>query len=160
MALLLPQRSAWAEAYQCVSFEYPPLITQRWGGAPRRPASRSNWSSACSASWGPASRSSSIPGNAMAKVRLGEADCIFTIYRYPDRELFLDYSEQLVAAQIIYFYAQGRECCLQRQSGSAQGPAGRGGPPDQLRSALRASPACAGDRHGCRYRHEFSQTGS
>ncbi|UUZ54893.1 hypothetical protein LP419_02610 [Massilia sp. H-1] len=33
MALLLPQRSAWAEAYQCVSFEYPPLITQRWGSA-------------------------------------------------------------------------------------------------------------------------------
>lgn len=106
LALLLPQRIAWAEAYQCVSFEYPPLITQPAGSA----APTGFAVELVQRMFRQLGASVTVQlypwERAMAKVRLGEADCIFTIYRYPDRELFLDYSEQLVAAQIIYFYAR------------------------------------------------------
>lgn len=106
LALLLQQDRAWAATYHCVSFEYPPLISQAPGSA--APSGFAvelvermfrQLGASVTVQLYPWER-------AMAKVRMGEADCIFTIYRYPDRELFLDYSEQLVAAQIIYFYAR------------------------------------------------------
>ncbi|MCG8569402.1 MAG: transporter substrate-binding domain-containing protein [Spirochaetes bacterium] len=37
-------------------------------------------------------------------VKLGKADAIFTAYQNPEREMYLDYSKEVLIWQIIYFY--------------------------------------------------------
>lgn len=39
-------------------------------------------------------------------MKIGEADCIFTIFRTAEREEFLDFGNQSVIPQIVYFYAK------------------------------------------------------
>ena len=99
-------RHASAESYQCVSFEYPPLISQLPGSAEptgfavelvRRIFQQLG--AEVTIQLFPWERS-------MAKVRVGEADCIFTVYRSAERERFLDYSHELIIAQVIHFYAR------------------------------------------------------
>lgn len=41
---------------------------------------------------------------ALKMVQTGEADAIFTAYKTPEREQFLDYSEEVLFPQSIYFY--------------------------------------------------------
>jgi len=43
---------------------------------------------------------------ALKMVKMGEVDGIFTAYKNPDRETFLDYSHQVLIPQIVYFYAK------------------------------------------------------
>ncbi|CAN7329653.1 transporter substrate-binding domain-containing protein [Pseudoduganella sp. LjRoot289] len=106
LMLLLRANQASAESYQCVSFEYPPLISQAPGSA--EPSGFAvelvqrifqQLGAEVTIALFPWERS-------MAKVRLGEADCVFTIYRSAERELFLDYSHELVIAQTIHLYAR------------------------------------------------------
>lgn len=42
---------------------------------------------------------------ALAMVKSGNADAIFTAYKNPEREQFLDYSREILIPQIVYFYA-------------------------------------------------------
>lgn len=105
LALLLHHHAS-AASYQCVSFEYPPLISQAPGSAEpsgfavelvRRVFQQLDAEVAITLfPW----------ERAMAKARLGEADCIFTVYRSTEREQFLDYSHELVIAQTIHLYAR------------------------------------------------------
>lgn len=106
LTLLLHQQQATAESYQCVSFEYPPLISQLPGNA--EPSGFAvelvqhifqQLGAEVTVTLYPWER-------AMAKARLGEADCIFTVYHSAEREQFLDYSHELVIAQTIHFYAR------------------------------------------------------
>lgn len=41
---------------------------------------------------------------AIKMVRLGNADAIFTIFKNPEREKFLDFSSEVLLPQVIYFY--------------------------------------------------------
>jgi polar amino acid transport system substrate-binding protein len=41
---------------------------------------------------------------ALQMVRSGKADAIFTAYKNPERETFLDYSEEILMAQEVFFY--------------------------------------------------------
>jgi polar amino acid transport system substrate-binding protein len=41
---------------------------------------------------------------ALQMVRNGKADAIFTAYKNPERETFLDYSEEILMAQEVFFY--------------------------------------------------------
>ena len=41
---------------------------------------------------------------ALMMVRKGTADAIFTAYKNPEREKFMDYSNQILFPQIVYFY--------------------------------------------------------
>lgn len=43
---------------------------------------------------------------AMKMVQYGRADAIFTIFKNPERELFLDYSEEVLVPQMVAFYAR------------------------------------------------------
>lgn len=104
LVVLLPFHATVAAAsYACVSFEYPPLIV---GGAEPsgfavelvRQVFRQMGDDVTVTLY-PWER-------AMAMVRVGQADCIFTIYRSPGRERFLDYSHEMVAHQVVYFFAR------------------------------------------------------
>lgn len=103
--LSLPIQSARAESYTCVSLEYPPLIQQDLGGRPQGFAVAlvkrifKQLGHSITIKIYPWSRS-------LAIIRQGQADCIFTIYRTSEREKFLDYSQEILARQIVYFYAQ------------------------------------------------------
>ena len=103
--LSLPIQSARAESYTCVSLEYPPLIQQGRDGRPHGFAVAlveqifKQLGHTVTIKIYPWSRS-------LAMIRLGQADCIFTLYRTSEREQFLDYSQEILARQIVYFYAQ------------------------------------------------------
>lgn len=105
LASLLTHIPSVAKTYHCVSFEYPPLVTHAQGAQPTGFAVElverifRKLDARLTVTLYPWER-------AMAMMRLGEADCIFTIYRVPERELFIDYSEQIVATQMIHLYAR------------------------------------------------------
>ncbi|GAB2879091.1 transporter substrate-binding domain-containing protein [Pseudoduganella ginsengisoli] len=107
LLVLLPFPAAvTAASYTCVSFEYPPLIT---GGAEPtgfavelvRQVFR-QMGDDVAVNLYPWER-------AMAMVKAGQADCIFTIYRSPVREQFLDYSHEVLAQQVVYFFARKQD---------------------------------------------------
>jgi polar amino acid transport system substrate-binding protein len=105
LAMLLLHTPARGKTYHCVSFEYPPLVTQAHGAGPTGFAVElidlifKKLDADMTVTLYPWER-------AMAIMRQGLADCIFTIYRVPERELFIDYSKELVATQMIYLYAR------------------------------------------------------
>lgn len=106
VVLVLHHPRSSAETYRCVSFEYPPLISQL-------PGSRAPSGFAVELVqhlFGQLGAEVTVKlypwQRALTMVKLGEADCIFTVYRHPERERFLDYGEQLVSAQIIHLYAR------------------------------------------------------
>lgn len=107
LLMLLPFPAAVAAAsYTCVSFEYPPLITA--GAEPSgfavelvRQVFR-QMGDEVAVNLYPWER-------AMAMVKAGQADCIFTIYRSPVREQFLDYSHEMLAQQVVYFFARRQD---------------------------------------------------
>lgn len=106
MLLVLHHQRASAETYRCVSFEYPPLTTQLPGNAAAS-GFAVDLLKRLFAQLGADVAVKLYPWErAMTMVRQGDADCIFTVYRDPERERFLDYSEQLVSAQIIHLYAR------------------------------------------------------
>jgi polar amino acid transport system substrate-binding protein len=97
--------AALGETYSCVSFEYPPLIHQAAGGPPQGLAVEIV--DRVFRKLGDTMQIRIFPwARALAMVGQGNADCIFTLYHAPERELFLDYSNEALVPQIIYFYAR------------------------------------------------------
>ncbi len=105
LAMLLVHGKTSAKTFHCVSFEYPPLITQAQGARPSGFAVElidlifKKLKADMTVTLYPWER-------AMAMMRHGVADCIFTIYHAPERERFIDYTEQIIATQMIHLYAR------------------------------------------------------
>jgi polar amino acid transport system substrate-binding protein len=96
---------AHSDTYTCVSFEYPPLISQGTNGNAEGLAVAVV--SQVFRRMGHDVQVVLYPwGRALALARQGDADCIFTLYRSAEREQFLDYSQEAVIPQIIYLYAR------------------------------------------------------
>jgi len=94
-----------AETYTCVSFEYPPLISTGTSGLAEGMAA--DVVSHVFRRMGHEVRIILYPwGRALALAKQGEVDCIFTLYRSPDREQFLDYGQEAIIPQVVYLYAR------------------------------------------------------
>lgn len=92
-----------AGGYLFVTFDYPPLEYAGDQGRPRGVAVEIV--RAVMASLGEPVRIEVFPWTrALNMVRGGQADAIFTAYRNPERERFLDYSREVLFAQQVYFY--------------------------------------------------------
>ncbi len=104
-ALLFAYGFAHAEAYRCVSLDYPPLIQQDASGPAYGLAV--DIVATVMARLGHTVSVEILPwGRALALIRQGERDCIFTIFQSLERERFLDFSRESLIPQIIYFYAR------------------------------------------------------
>lgn len=96
---------AKADEIHCVSLQYPPLIFQGAGGQPEGlaldlvAATLRQMGHTLSVEIYPWARSLTMMQN-------GERDCIFTIFRSPEREEFLDFNQQSIIPQVVYFYAK------------------------------------------------------
>lgn len=96
---------AHCESFNCVSFDYPPLVRIVEGRKPEgfavdiveRIFQRMGHSVTVHVY--PWARSLEL-------ARLGRADCIFTILWSKERAEFLDYSNQSIVPQVVYFYAR------------------------------------------------------
>lgn len=96
---------ARSEHYTCVSFEYPPLIQRGSGGEPRGAAV--DIVSSVFRRMGDSVSVEIYPwGRALQLVQKGERDCVFTIYRSSEREKFLDFGNEVLVDQLVYFYAR------------------------------------------------------
>ncbi len=96
---------AFASTYTCVSFEYPPLIRANGDGSPMGLAV--DIVDHVFRRLGHTLRVRLYPwARSLAMAKQGEADCIFTLYRTPEREQFLDYSNESLVLQVIYLYAR------------------------------------------------------
>ncbi|HYD82327.1 MAG TPA: transporter substrate-binding domain-containing protein [Paucimonas sp.] len=103
-AMLIP---AWAygASYTCVSLEYPPLIRTGDDGKPEGLAVE--LVSRVFRQLGHTLKVEIYPwARSLELVRTGQADCVFTAYRSPDREQFLDFSNEPIVPQIVYLYAR------------------------------------------------------
>jgi polar amino acid transport system substrate-binding protein len=96
--------SAYGDSYHCVSFDYPPLVqigANKPGGFAVSVVERvfNQMGHTVKIEVYPWARS-------LEMARTGNADCIFTILWSQERSLFLDYSNQSIVPQIVYFYAR------------------------------------------------------
>lgn len=98
-----PQANA-AGTLRCVSLDYPPLIFAGADGKPQGIAvdvvnevmSRAGWKVELEV----------LPwARALNLMQQGERDCIFTIFKTPERETFLDFSRKPLLQQPISLYA-------------------------------------------------------
>lgn len=99
--------SAGARAAQvdCVSFHYPPMVSRGPGGAAQGLAV--DLVVAALRAQGHQVRVRLLPwGRALAMAESGQADCIFTLYRTPERLRFLEFSSAAIDSQTIYLYAR------------------------------------------------------
>lgn len=102
--IALPLR-AWSDTYTCVSLDYPPLIQRGEYGQAEGLAvdivtkAFNRLGHAVKVEIYPWARS-------LAMVRNGDADCIFTIYHSAERAQFLDFSNESIIPQIVYFYTR------------------------------------------------------
>ena len=103
---LLAAFTGWAQAdtLHCVTLEYPPLEYQHDGQVVgvavdivRNVVGRLGYS--LEVEMYPWARSLEL-------VRLGQRDCIFTAYRTPEREAFLEYSKQVLIPQPVYLFVR------------------------------------------------------
>ncbi|OZG71890.1 amino acid ABC transporter substrate-binding protein [Hahella sp. CCB-MM4] len=105
MSLLLSATDTNAEEYVFVSLEFPPLEYTGEDGSPTGIAVdivrkiMTSLGHEVQINIHPWSRSLDL-------VRKGNADAIFTAYRTPDREKFLDYSKEVLIHQTIALYAK------------------------------------------------------
>lgn len=105
LTLATASPSAVADSYHCVSLAYPPLIQQDAGSPAHGLAV--DVVRAVFARLGHEMTVEVMPwARSLALVRLGQRDCVFTIFRTPEREQFLDFSRQSIIPQLIYFYAR------------------------------------------------------
>jgi polar amino acid transport system substrate-binding protein len=105
LALLARPPGAAAEALRCVSLEYSPLIQKDADGAVRGLAV--DVVAAVFKRMGHSVSVEVLPwARSLALVRLGERDCVFTIFHSNERAQFLDFSRESIIPQIIYFYAR------------------------------------------------------
>lgn len=98
----------WAQATEtlrCVSLEYPPLIYSGVNGVPQGIAV-----DVVNAALGPAGWKVELEilpwGRALDLMQRGQRDCIFTIFKTPEREQFLDFSTKALLQQPIALYAR------------------------------------------------------
>lgn len=106
--LAAPASDAAADGYLFVTFDYPPLEYAGDQGQPRGVAVEIV--RAVMADLGDPTRIQVFPWTrALNMVRNGQADAIFTAYRNPERERFLDYSNEVLYAQQVFFYRRKGE---------------------------------------------------
>lgn len=92
------------ERLQCVSLEYPPLIYSDAGGGAQGIAVDLVRQALGNAGW--EIEVEILPwARSLEMMRGGQRDCIFTIFKTPEREKFLDYSSKPLLQQPIAFYA-------------------------------------------------------
>jgi len=113
--------TACGETYTCVSFEYPPLIHQAAGTRPEGLAVEIV--DHVFRQIGENMRVKIFPwARALAMMKQGEADCIFTLYHAPERDVFLDYSNEPVIPQLVYLYTRaGNDIAFDGDIASLQG---------------------------------------
>jgi len=105
LAILMAAPGAGATNYRCVSLDYPPLIARGANGQGEGLAV--DIVRAVFARMGHTLSVEVYPwGRALALVKLGERDCVFTIFHSDERARFLDFSKESIIPQIIYFYAR------------------------------------------------------
>lgn len=96
---------ARAEEFRCVSLHYPPLIYQSVSGKVEGLAL-----DLVNAALRPMGHSVSVEiypwARSLSMMHSSERDCIFTIFRSPEREEFLDFNQQSIIPQVVYFYAR------------------------------------------------------
>lgn len=96
---------ALAASFQCVALHYPPLIFRDGNGEPAGLAY-----DIVARAFHHAGHSMSIQfypwSRAQVMARAGATDCILTIFRNPEREHFLDFSNESLLLQAIYLYAR------------------------------------------------------
>lgn len=101
----LGSASAAAENYSCASLEYPPLIQR--GADGKVEGASVEMLDAVFRRMGHTLTVEIYPWERSIRlVKEGRADCIFTIFRSPEREAFLDFSAESLALQKIYLYAR------------------------------------------------------
>lgn len=94
---------SWADHYFFVTFHYPPLEYEDENGNAR--GAFVEIVSKIMENLGHDIRIEVLPWTrALKMVRKGEADAIFTAYKNKERETFLDYTEQALFPQPVYFY--------------------------------------------------------
>ncbi len=102
--LLLPSANGKAEVYHFVTLEYPPLEYEDIGGRPEGVAVE--MVTQIMTALGHRLYIQVLPWTrALKMVRYGQADAIFTIFKNPGREAFLDYAEEVLIPQLVAFYA-------------------------------------------------------
>lgn len=96
---------ALADKFTFVSFEFPPLEYSSENEAPKGCAV--NIVKKIMTELGHSVNIQIYPWTrSLNMVKKGTADAIFTIYKNPEREKYLDYSSQILMPQIVYFYAK------------------------------------------------------
>lgn len=90
---------------RCVSLEYPPLIFTGSAGTPQGIAVDVVNETMALAGW--KVELEILPwGRALDLMQRGQRDCIFTIFKTPEREQFLDFSTKALLQQPIALYAR------------------------------------------------------
>ena len=94
-----------ADNFHCVSLQYPPLIHLNDDGQVDGLAYE--LVRAVFQRMGHHVTVEVLPwARSLAMMKAGERDCIFTIFRNAERETFLDFNQQSIIPQVVYFYAQ------------------------------------------------------
>ncbi len=97
--------AARAESYSCVSFDYPPLVSQQAGQPPAGFAVE--LTGRLFERLGHSMTVQLYPwARALEMVKSGAADCVFTIFRTPERAEFLDFGMESMIEQEIFFYTR------------------------------------------------------
>ncbi|MBA5635566.1 transporter substrate-binding domain-containing protein [Duganella sp. LX20W] len=105
LTLAAASTPAMADSYHCVSLAYPPLIQQDASGPAHGLAV--DVVRAVFARLGHDMTVEVMPwARSLTMVRLGQRDCVFTIFQTPEREEYLDFSKESIIPQLIYFYAR------------------------------------------------------
>lgn len=103
LLILLLHSPLQADTYFFVTFRYPPLAYENDDGAPE--GIFVNMISTIMARIGHGVRIEVFPWTrALHMVKSGKADGIFTAYKNEEREQFLDYPEEVLFPQAVYFY--------------------------------------------------------
>jgi polar amino acid transport system substrate-binding protein len=103
--ILYPSSKVAAEHYRFVTLEFPPLEYAGEDGTPQGIAVdivtkiMNKLGHTVDVKLYPWARG-------LDMVKEGDADAIFTAYKNPERELFLDYSQQVLIPQIVCFYVK------------------------------------------------------
>lgn len=103
VGVTIPASSVYAEVYSFVTLEYPPIEFQKDNGEASGVAVEivrqimKNLGHEANIMVLPWTR-------ALKMVRTGKVDAIFTAYKNPERETFLDYSNEVLISQTVCFY--------------------------------------------------------
>lgn len=105
LPLIAAALSVHATQYTCVSFEYPPLVHRESDG--NASGAAIEIVNAVFRSMGDSIKLELYPwGRALSLIENGDRDCIFTLYRSAERENYIDYSNEVLVKQIVYFYTR------------------------------------------------------